>query len=145
MEPLFGGLVVGFTGTRRGMTANQLVAVAELLDKLAPTTVHHGDAVGADAEFDYMAKCRKIRRIAHPSNKKSQRSGCDCEVVHDEKAPLARNRDIVDHCQHLIAAPGSMTVRMRSGTWATVRYATGKTEVTVVYPNGQVVVKRRPR
>ena len=125
------------------MTANQLVAVAELLDKLAPTAVHHGDAVGADAEFDYMAKCRKVRRVAHPSNKRNQRSSCDCEVVREEKAPLARNRDIVDHCQHLIAAPGS--VAERSGTWATVRYATGKIDVTVVYPNGQVVVRQRPR
>jgi predicted Rossmann fold nucleotide-binding protein DprA/Smf involved in DNA uptake len=60
-------------------------------------------------------------------------------VVHTPKAPLDRNRDIVDAAAVLIAAPKEMTETLRSGTWATVRYARkqGK-QVWIVWPDGTV-------
>jgi hypothetical protein len=39
------------------------------------------------------------------------------------KDNLTRNRDIVDTASMLIAAPEGNAERLRSGTWATVRYA----------------------
>jgi hypothetical protein len=47
---------VGFTGTRKGMTPQQRVAFAELVITLRPTQAHHGDCVGADAEFHHGCK-----------------------------------------------------------------------------------------
>ena len=36
---------------------------------------------------------------------------------------LDRNKDIVNNCDLLIAAPKENTEVLRSGTWSTVRYA----------------------
>ncbi len=66
-----------------------------------------------------------------------------CEVnarILGKKPYLARNRDIVNAADVLIAGPGGMEEIMRSGTWATVRYARKKQKpVIIVYPNGEVV------
>lgn len=46
-------MVIGFTGTRHGMTNAQRDTVLKLLsEKLTPSSAVHGDCVGADADFD---------------------------------------------------------------------------------------------
>jgi predicted Rossmann fold nucleotide-binding protein DprA/Smf involved in DNA uptake len=52
---------------------------------------------------------------------------------------LVRNRDIVDVCNLLLATPGGTVEQLRSGTWATIRYARriGR-PVWIVFPNGEV-------
>jgi hypothetical protein len=52
---------------------------------------------------------------------------------------IARNHDIVNHTNYLIACPDTMKEVQRSGTWATVRYA-GKHDrvVYLVYPDGRL-------
>lgn len=51
-----------------------------------------------------------------------------CNIEYPVKPPLKRNYDIVDACDILLAAPRTLTEELRSGTWATIRYArkTGK-------------------
>ncbi len=110
---------VGFTGTRRGMTPGQLAAVSLLLrawGRVAVLEVHHGGCRGADLEFH--AAARGSRRHVHPGPG-SSRAG---EVVYPERPHLERDRDIVDACDVLVAAPNGRE-RVRSGTWATVRHA----------------------
>jgi len=46
-----GAMRVGFTGTSQGMTRPQQEAVAALLLDPVPNEAHHGNCVGADAEF----------------------------------------------------------------------------------------------
>lgn len=64
-------------------------------------------------------------------------------VEHDylfpEEAFLKRDHRIVDVTDKLIAAPGQAAEVLRSGTWATVRYAVkiGRPGLTV-YPGGLV-------
>lgn len=54
-------MIIGFTGTRYGMTEEQKKSLRNLLLELggefplARKTVHHGDCVGADREFHYLA------------------------------------------------------------------------------------------
>ena len=51
-------IVVGFMGTREGMTLPQKEAVFALLERLDPAVVHHGCGIGADAEFDKFLESR---------------------------------------------------------------------------------------
>jgi len=43
-------LHIGFTGARQGMTEGQKSALRDLLASHSGVVLHHGDAVGADAE-----------------------------------------------------------------------------------------------
>lgn len=50
---------------------------------------------------------------------------------------LARNRDIVDETEILIACPGHMHEELRSGTWSTIRYAVKiQRPHIIIWPDG---------
>lgn len=110
---------VGFTGTRDGMNERQKIQLAFVLSWLAVASgasrpeFHHGDAVGADAQADVMAGVH-YKVVKHPPRSATP------------KDLLARNEDIVAAADILIAAPRKSTEELRSGTWATVRYARSK-------------------
>jgi nucleoside 2-deoxyribosyltransferase len=141
---------VGFTGTREGMSEVQANEVSDLVCMaLHSKELHHGDCIGADAEFHetailYRAYANRLghqpRIIVHPP--KDERFRAFCESADELRAPkdyIARNHDIVDECDVLIAAPRHDSEEMRSGTWATVRYArkVGK-PIRIVYADGEV-------
>lgn len=125
---------IGLTGTRRGMTPRQLAAVTYLVrcwGTFPPDTrpiVHHGDCVGADEQFDKICHIERVGRILHPSTAATR---CHSEKLRPEgvlevlepDAPLARDRVIVERIGLLLAAPKLRKEELRSGTWATVRYA----------------------
>ena len=120
---------IGFTGTRKGISDDQREAVTELLQSLSPSEAHHGDCIGADAEFHTLCLELNIPIVIHPPNSDKARAFCDGAAdTRDPKPHLDRNHDIVDACDILIACPDSPIERRRSGTWATIRYArkTGK-------------------
>jgi hypothetical protein len=137
-------MIVGFTGTRHGMTAAQFWVVCEVLSGLLPIAeVHHGDCVGADADFHRAAACLTVH--AHPPTDERLRAFCDADVVHEARPYLARDADIVAASTVLIACPGERQEQRRSGTWATVRMArkAGK-PVVLIYSDGDVVRERWP-
>jgi len=120
------------------MTANQKKKLKRLLERKKPTEVHHGDCVGADKEFHDISYGLKIPIVIHPPSKNGKRAFCtDAECVHETKPFIDRNHDIVDACVVLFATPNSETEVLRSGTWATVRYAKKmRKRVIIIYPNG---------
>ena len=129
---------IGFTGTRKGMSDSQRATLRRLLGLLEgmATQAHHGDCVGADAEFHEL--CRDIFKIQiHPPLKQKFRAFCESvEFEHPPKDYLVRNRNIVDACDILIATPHTAE-RRRSGTWSTVRYARKQEKpIVVVSTNG---------
>lgn len=146
---------IGFTGTQRGMTDQQSQAVMRILildrdrkdlkvDKhgfasIDRGVVHHGDCIGADAEFHRLARRRRFQVILHPSILTGKRAFCDWDELRHAIEPLKRNHDIVDESTLMIGAPGEGGEVLRSGTWATLRYAK-KTGVPmkIVYPDGRV-------
>lgn len=141
---------VGFTGTRDGMTVEQHKTLCGWLRANGPeiTELHHGCCVGADDEawdaFKTFANYAEAH--AHPSNLKGMTSESAlylCDVKHDPKPPLDRNRDIVDSCDLLIACPKGDEER-RSGTWATVRYArkVGR-QILIIAPDGSQSIEFR--
>lgn len=97
---------------------------------------HHGDCIGADAEAHKIARavgCFSI--VIHPSDLVDQRAYCNGNIVWKPRAPLIRNRSIVSSTDLLIAAPATKDEVLRSGTWATIRYARkGKKPVVILEP-----------
>ena len=133
----------GFSGTEKGMTLEQKQTFANLLDLLDVTELHHGDCIGADEEAHEIAKSKGIRIVIHPPIDSKKRAYCKgASEVREVKDYLRRNHDIVDEGDGaLIAAPLQEKEILRSGTWATVRYAwkIGRAlDVFVIRPGGWV-------
>lgn len=136
-------LLAGFTGTRDGLTMKQKKALVDLLFMLAPRQLQHGDCVGADAEVHDMALNLGIQVAIRPPDDPRLRAFCLTHngyvVVHPEKPYLERNHDIVNDTHYLIACPNTRKPVLRSGTWATIRYASKRHKVVfLVYPDGQL-------
>jgi hypothetical protein len=135
--------MLGITGTQRGCTVAQRDVLAATLKLYTMwfSVLHHGDCVGVDAEACHLAM-RDYYLWSHPCNLYRKRAYIDSGMVEDEKAPLDRNWDIVLACSTLIACPGEMTEQLRSGTWATIRYArkAGKT-IVFIYPDGSTEIE----
>jgi hypothetical protein len=131
---------VGFSGTRRGMTGEQSRALRLSLASLGDAVLHHGDAVGADAEAHEQAVALGWSVIIHPPINDAWRAR---KAASEERAPkpyLVRNRDIVDETELLVAAPADAVEHLQSGTWSTVRYARrlGR-PISIIRPDGSVV------
>jgi hypothetical protein len=65
----------------------------------------------------------RVKIVGHPCTLEDQRAHCDVDERRPLRPPLVRNRNIVDACTILTAAPRSTAEELRSGTWSTVRYA----------------------
>jgi hypothetical protein len=133
-------MIIGFTGTRHGMTPAQLLAFEAVILSLAAKAFHHGDCVGADAEAAACAFGHGIRVIVHPPADVTHRAftrGFD--EIHCPLTHFARNREIVKACERLIACPFELEHQPRGGTWYTVDYARKQRKpVTIVWRDGRV-------
>lgn len=135
-------MIVGFTGTQAGMSVEQTKAVARLLAHLKAHQArefHHGNCIGADDEAAKLANQLGYYTVAWPGPDLAKRGSFESDVCRAPRGYLVRNREIVLSADLLIAAPKTFSEMLRSGTWATVRYARrdGK-PVYVCQPNGQI-------
>lgn len=142
---------IGFTGTRYGMTNAQRRVVdftlADIIggDVKLRVVAHHGDCVGADAKFHELARQYGCAVCIHPPTDTTRAANIpECVNLDGTRvvrlAPLpymARNREIVDASDFVIATPAEMVEQERGGTWSTICYArrAGK-RLVVVYPDG---------
>jgi hypothetical protein len=121
--------ILAFTGTRKGMTPRQLIYVESCLENLRPQAVHHGGCKGADAEFHKLCLAFNIPEIhVWWSNLQSTHMDVLADeslrvIHHAEQPPLDRDWDIVREADLVVACPDTAVETIRSGTWATVRYA----------------------
>ena len=74
-------MVIGFTGTSKGMSPYQKQRILELLKELKPHLVRHGDCVGADTEFHQIACSLNIKTCIHPPDNDSKRSFCQSDCI----------------------------------------------------------------
>ena len=117
---------VGFTGTQDDLSVAQFDLLTDVISELSEMKeAHHGCCVGADQTFNTMVKFIWNDVITHghfpDDNKKVAHLSVDVE--HDPEPYLVRNHNIVDACDILIACPKTLKEQLRSGTWATIRYA----------------------
>lgn len=118
---------VGFTGTRFGMSVLQLATLRNEIGKIysdAGLTFHHGDCIGADAEFHKLVRAMKGGWIVgHIPVDETHRSHCDFDEVRTPLPHMKRNRAIVDASDVMFAAPLQMQEQTFGGTWRTIQMA----------------------
>lgn len=136
---------MGFTGTRSGLTPQQKHELGRIADDhLAPAEFHHGDCKGADFEAFILFKCSGLITVSHPPTNSKHRAFTRNDKEFPPQDYLARNRSIVDKTDFLVACPRTKNEEVRSGTWATIRYARKRGKpVAIIYPNGEIDVGRR--
>lgn len=115
---------LGMTGSRNGMTDNQREQLHAWLAKCKDITeAHHGDCKGADAQFHGIMQELGTRIVVHPPSVSGCRAYCSSEDIKSPRPFLDRNHDIVNGSDVLLAFPATKHEELRSGTWATIRYA----------------------
>jgi hypothetical protein len=130
-------MIVGFTGSRHGMSAEQFDSFVSLIATLDITEFHHGDCIGADAEAHgaVVRRFPKAKIVLHPPRDPILRAFKKGTIL-PAKDYLERNKDIVDACELLIAVPLEISEATRSGTWSTVRYAKRMAKpIHLLYPS----------
>lgn len=128
---------IGFTGTQKGMTDAQKECVRKGL--VAGEHFHHGACVGSDAEAHNIAKEIGSYIVVHPPVDESKMVKCEGDECRTSAKYLERDHNIVDETDVLYACPKSKREILRSGTWATIRYAIKQKKVVLIFwPDGTV-------
>lgn len=140
---------LGITGTREGMNSLQkksfLQVVSKLLEKY-PTlnNFHQGCCVGVDNETARLVDSLYGFTVTdHPPTNKSLVGDYKGHTSREEKNYLARNRDIVNESQVMIAITKQMVMPSppSGGTWYTLNYSIkNKKETYHIKPDGSVDV-----
>ncbi len=131
---------IGFSGTQLGMTKEQKLQLDHLLIQFKSIEVHHGDCVGADAEFHDICRGFDFKIIGHPPLNSIKRAFKECDELRIGRTYLDRNRDIVDEVNYMVFAPAEFSEVLRSGTWATIRYTNRiEKDYQIIYPDGSKV------
>lgn len=140
--------ILGFSGTRRGMSRDQWLTLMLVLPSLdpKPDQFWHGDCVGADVQF-HDAVLRNFGGHAHielwPSNLRS-RARCDIlysfpgsrYTIHPPGNAADRTRFIARSSKVLIATPLA-DESQSPGTWLAIKTAvSAKKQVIIIWPDG---------
>lgn len=134
-------MILGFTGTRKGMSTAQRNACADMLK--AASEAHHGDCKGADAEFHELALAADVPVVIHPPTDPKHRAWCKGAVRVEPEAPyLQRNRAIMRASDIAIGCPAENiepAPARGQGTWSAIRFARKRNAglVVVVLPDGR--------
>lgn len=128
------------TGNRDGISKKAMRKFRKLMDNSQNIEEgHHGDCMGADTDFHHELVERGIKIVIHPPDIDTYRSFNKGTETRKPKYYIDRNHDIVDETDILIGFPLTEQEQLRSGTWATIRYARKmKKRIYIIYPNGKV-------
>ena len=156
---------IGFTGSQKGMSTFQKHELPRILKLKDATEFVFGDCIGSDIEAARIALFEGILQFSvYPQNKDTRKRAWflnpekdiirengkwtninglldNKEVIYSirwfpAEPPLSRNMRIVDSCDYVIACPKEFEHTLRSGTWATIRYAWKhkKDKITIIPP-----------
>lgn len=149
---------IGVTGSRNGLTMDQRAAFVDTVHNMVELRnfnyrpiekdqLHHGACIGADEQMLLIAQNDfALWTVAHPSNLIFLTTKILSHETREPKPPLERNHDIVDATEILIATPETFEEVLRSGTWATIRYAKkiGR-PIKYIWPDGVVTDREREK
>lgn len=130
---------LGVTGTSQGANTVQLTTFCAVLGAYPkPGQFHHGDCIGADDQTATLAWEAGWDLVGHPPSRSRYRAyNAHTEFWLPPKPYLDRDRDIVTYSDALVALPGTFAEILRSGTWATVRYARQRPiKRIIIWPDG---------
>lgn len=135
-------MIIGFSGTRQGMSSEQKRVFAEVFSRLEPERFVHGLCIGADVEAHDIVRSlytpEQCEIEGYPSTA-STRMERVCELNHHPMDPLKRNKEILISSEVLIATPLEMEEMRRGGTWHTYRLALDmKMPIYLILRNGMV-------
>ena len=151
IQPTEGNAVkaIGFTGSRTGLSDPQKATLETFISTMEVSRFHSGDCKGCDAQaFKIVRRLRPNAYLAvHPPSNKSMRAYCrpdqGCGIIHPPKECLARNRDIVNTTDLLLATPDTIREKLRSGTWATIRFARKVFKpIVYIFPDGTLKLEK---
>lgn len=143
----------GFTGTSEEVKEEQLITLEKVIKKIARkknVEHHNGGCINADkACYDIVrALIPSATIIMHPPKNTSKMFPYfDSEAYKGQGAVISRppldylkrNMQIVAESDFLVATPKSVAEELRSGTWATIRYARiARIPILIVWPNGSI-------
>ena len=132
---------IGFTGTRHGMSKEQLDAFKSIIKAKDAKEFHHGMCVGSDKQAHDFIKREEVKIVGHPPSFKQFIAECDCDIFMKPYDYLTRNKNIVDNSDMLIATP-DVKEKIRSGTWSTIRYARKQhKKIYIIHKNGRVSIE----
>lgn len=135
-----------FTGTQQGMTEAQRETCRQFLT-WPIEAINIGGCVGADDDFFSECVNKGLGHLINlwPSDIKSKWGKALTEghhlvrSIHAPDAPLERNHSMVNVSDTLLATPSGIEEELRSGTWATIRYARkNHLRVFIVWPDGKL-------
>lgn len=137
-------MILGFTGTSRGMTDRQRATVKYLFNELHLSVLHHGCCIKADAEAHALGRELNAWIVGHPPIDKTKMAAIPIWQFDDMRPPysyLTRDRHIVrDGRDGLVAAPKDFIDKAGQrgeGTWTTIGYARkAKRRIWIVFPDG---------
>jgi hypothetical protein len=120
------------------MTAEQKVTLERELKQSRALWLHHGDCKGSDAQAHKIAFDLGIKICIHPPSKRTERAyATGASKTMPAKPYIERNHAIVSDTLLLIATPDTAAEKLRSGTWATIRYARLRGRpIIIINPDG---------
>ena len=92
---------IGITGTRNGMSSDQVEAFWERMDSMfhtscessaRPLELHHGDCVGVDVQAAEVARLMGIKTVCHPPVDQSHRAHHKSCLLYTSPSPRDRTR-----------------------------------------------------
>jgi hypothetical protein len=135
---------IGFFGTLRGLTQLQKDAFTDLIKEMDIKEFHHGDCVGADEQAHNI-----IRKIApdceiniHPPVRDLHRAYCEGDVDFVEMDYIARNEEIIDFTDMVVACTDQRIKGQRkvgpNDPWRALEYAEEvKKHTIIIKGNGE--------
>lgn len=152
---------VSVTATQSGLTFRQLewamTRTNRVMKELLLTEFHHGGCIGGDDQLQHIVGVLRrtleedredftgpVIELHRGSTPEKWADDGFADEIHGPEDNIARNHimvDLLDPCgeDEMWAFPGEQAEVLRSGTWATIRYAKKQgVNLYVIYPDGTI-------
>lgn len=133
------------TGTKQGMTEPQFNTFSNIVGGLFEkfgNIFRHGDCIGVDWEAGEIVadSFPEVSIIVHPpKNPKYRAYSNKYSVLLPEDDYLVRDHEMVRRADFTVGFPKDFHEELRSGTWATLRYAKKiKRNHMIIWPDGEL-------
>lgn len=114
--------------------SRMFIGIIEAFRAVGEIEFHHGDAIGSDKQADYVARTLGCHMVIHPPKNPKYQAFCaqPGDTVRPDGDYIVRDKIMVDEVDFLIGTPKTSKEVLRSGTWATIRYARDKTATPII-------------